>query len=174
MDHVTFTFLKPKPPQRSSLRVESTRFERAFDRGISGVHFGADSVTVDAVVMSVGRRPLSDGLDLAGTAVEVDPRGYVVVDELMRTGEAGGYAVGGTSTYSALASQRLGLHAAMVTAAEPAYLDAVRETVRSYIAVGATHLILNLVAPYPEGIVRRLADEVAGPLRAEHEGGAPS
>src|SRR2546425_6359978 len=43
MDHVTFTFLKPKPPQRSSLRVESTRFERAFDRGISGVHFGADA-----------------------------------------------------------------------------------------------------------------------------------
>jgi dihydrolipoamide dehydrogenase len=58
------------------------------------VHFGGDSVTVDAVVMSVGRRPLSDGLDLAGTAVEVDPRGYVVVDGLMRTGEDGVYAVG--------------------------------------------------------------------------------
>jgi dihydrolipoamide dehydrogenase len=58
------------------------------------VHFGDDSVTVDAVVMSVGRRPLSDGLDLAGTAVELDPRGYVVVDELMRTGEEGVYAVG--------------------------------------------------------------------------------
>jgi dihydrolipoamide dehydrogenase len=58
------------------------------------VHFGGESVTVDAVVMSVGRRPLSDGLDLAGTAVEVDARGYVVVDELMRTGEDGVYAVG--------------------------------------------------------------------------------
>jgi dihydrolipoamide dehydrogenase len=58
------------------------------------VHFGGDSVTVDVVVMSVGRRPLSDALDLVGTAVEVDPRGFVVVDELMRTGEDGVYAVG--------------------------------------------------------------------------------
>ena len=58
------------------------------------VHFGGESVTVDAVVMSVGRRPLSDGLDLAGTAVEVDARGYVVVDELMRTADDGVYAVG--------------------------------------------------------------------------------
>ena len=58
------------------------------------VHFGGESVTVDAVVMSVGRRPLSDGLDLAGTAVEVDSRGFVVVDERMRTGEDGVYAVG--------------------------------------------------------------------------------
>ena len=58
------------------------------------VHFGGDSVTVDAVVMSVGRRPLSDGLDLVGTAVQIDSRGYVVVDERMRTGEDGVYAVG--------------------------------------------------------------------------------
>jgi dihydrolipoamide dehydrogenase len=58
------------------------------------VHFGGESVTVDSVVMSVGRRPLSDGLDLTGTAVEVDPRGFVVVDERMRTGEDGVYAVG--------------------------------------------------------------------------------
>ena len=55
---------------------------------------------------------------------------------------------------------------------DPAALDAVRATLRSFIVAGATHLILNLVAPYPEGIVQRLADEVAAPLRAEHEGGA--
>jgi dihydrolipoamide dehydrogenase len=58
------------------------------------VHFGGESVTVDVVVMSVGRRPLSDDLDLSGTAVEVDGRGFVVVDELMRTREDGVYAVG--------------------------------------------------------------------------------
>jgi hypothetical protein len=55
---------------------------------------------------------------------------------------------------------------------DPADLDAVRATLRSFIAAGATHLILNLVAPYPPGIVQRLADEVASPLRAEHEGRA--
>jgi dihydrolipoamide dehydrogenase len=52
------------------------------------------SVTVDAVVMSVGRRPLSDTLGLDETNVEVDGRGFVVVDEHLRTTEEGVYAVG--------------------------------------------------------------------------------
>ena len=63
--------------------------------GQTTVSFGdGKSVTVDVVVVSVGRRPLSDGLLLDGTAVEVDERGFVAVDELMRTGEDGVYAVG--------------------------------------------------------------------------------
>ena len=40
---------------------------------------------------------------------------------------------------------------------------------RPYIEAGATHIILNLRAPYPEGIVQRLVDEVVEPLRAEYE-----
>ena len=40
-----------------------------------------------------------------------------------------------------------------------------KSTLRSYIAAGATHLILNLAAPYPDGIVERLASEVAAPIR---------
>ncbi|MFN2503413.1 MAG: dihydrolipoyl dehydrogenase [Acidimicrobiales bacterium] len=52
------------------------------------------SVTVDAIVMSVGRRPLSETLGLDGTAVEVDAKGFVVVDEHLRTGEDGVYALG--------------------------------------------------------------------------------
>jgi F420-dependent oxidoreductase-like protein len=55
---------------------------------------------------------------------------------------------------------------------DPSDLDTVRATLRSFMVAGATHLILNLVAPYPEGIVQRLADEVAAPLRAEHGGSA--
>jgi F420-dependent oxidoreductase-like protein len=51
---------------------------------------------------------------------------------------------------------------------DPDNLGAARDTLRSFIASGATHLILNLRAPYPEGLVRRLAVEVAEPLRAEH------
>jgi dihydrolipoamide dehydrogenase len=63
--------------------------------GSTTVRFGdGESVTVDAVIMSVGRRPLSDNLGLDGTAVEVDERGFVVVDEYCRTGEDGVYAVG--------------------------------------------------------------------------------
>jgi dihydrolipoamide dehydrogenase len=55
---------------------------------------GADPVEVDVVVVSVGRRPFSDQLGLVGTAVAVDQRGFVEVDDWCRTGEAGVYAVG--------------------------------------------------------------------------------
>ena len=55
---------------------------------------GGDSVTVDKVVVSVGRRPLTDGLGLEATAVEVDDRGFVKVDSHLRTTEDGVYAVG--------------------------------------------------------------------------------
>lgn len=41
------------------------------------------------------------------------------------------------------------------------------EGVRPYIQAGASHIILNLRATYPEGIVHRLADEVIRPLQAE-------
>ena len=59
------------------------------------VSFGeGESVTVDAVVVSVGRRPLSEGLVAEGTGVQVDDRGFVVVDEYMQTGEEYVYAVG--------------------------------------------------------------------------------
>ena len=63
--------------------------------GGTTVNFGdGEQVTVDAVVVSVGRRPLSDNLGLQGTAVKVNERGFVEVDERMHTGEPGVYAVG--------------------------------------------------------------------------------
>jgi dihydrolipoamide dehydrogenase len=59
------------------------------------VSFGdGEQITVDAVIVSVGRRPLSDGLVADGTGVEVDERGFVTVDEKMRTTADGVYAVG--------------------------------------------------------------------------------
>ncbi len=53
-----------------------------------------ESVTVDAVVLSVGRRPLTEGLLAEGTGVTLDDRGYVVVDEYQRTAAEGVWAVG--------------------------------------------------------------------------------
>ena len=46
-------------------------------------------------------------------------------------------------------------------------LAATRESVRGYIAAGCNHVILNLRPPYPEGIVKRVASEIAGPLSRE-------
>ena len=63
--------------------------------GGTKVNFGdGESVEVDAVVVSVGRRPLADHLGLEGTAVVVDKRGFVQVNEFCETGEPGVYAVG--------------------------------------------------------------------------------
>ena len=65
------------------------------DSGGTTVHFGdGESIEVDAVIVSVGRRPYADELGLEGTGVKVDERGFVVVDEFCRTGEEAVYAVG--------------------------------------------------------------------------------
>lgn len=64
---------------------------------------GDDTLDVDLVVVSVGRRPRSDTLGLEGTAVEVDDRGFVVVDGRCRTGEDGVWAVGDLIDTPALA-----------------------------------------------------------------------
>ena len=53
-----------------------------------------DKLEVETILMSIGRRPLSDALLAEDTGVEIDERGYVRVDEWMRTGAAGVFAVG--------------------------------------------------------------------------------
>jgi dihydrolipoamide dehydrogenase len=58
---------------------------------------------VDAVVVSVGRRPRSEGIGLDGSGIEVDERGYVRVDEHLRTAVPGVYAVGDLVATPALA-----------------------------------------------------------------------
>ncbi len=59
------------------------------------VSFGdGQSVAVDAVVVSVGRRPATAGLLAEGTGVRVDDRGFVEVDRYQRTGVDGVWAVG--------------------------------------------------------------------------------
>ena len=63
--------------------------------GGTTVHLeGADDIDVEVVIVSVGRRPYGDHLGLEDTGVERDDRGFVVVDELCRTGEPGVYALG--------------------------------------------------------------------------------
>ena len=52
------------------------------------------SLEVDAVVVSVGRRPYPDHLGLGDTEVKLDERGFVVADEMCRTTMAGVYAIG--------------------------------------------------------------------------------
>ncbi len=59
------------------------------------VRFGeGDEAVVDTVIVSVGRRPNSEGLVSDATGVEVDERGFVKVDEWMRTTADGVFALG--------------------------------------------------------------------------------
>jgi dihydrolipoamide dehydrogenase len=59
------------------------------------VQFGAgQTVEVDAVVVSVGRAPLTGGLLEEGTGVILDERGYIPVDEYCKTVASGVWAVG--------------------------------------------------------------------------------
>ena len=60
----------------------------------SVVFSNGDKLEVETILMSIGRRPLSDGLLAEGTGVEIDERGYVRVDEWMRTSSEGIFAIG--------------------------------------------------------------------------------
>ncbi len=73
------------------------------DGTTTAVRFGDESINVEAVVISVGRRPLSDGLLDGETGVKVDERGFVVVDEYLRTGAPGVWAAGDLINGPALA-----------------------------------------------------------------------
>ena len=55
---------------------------------------GADPVEVEKVIVSVGRRPLSESLGLDGSGVEVDERGFVKVDETCRSSVPNVWAIG--------------------------------------------------------------------------------
>jgi dihydrolipoamide dehydrogenase len=102
VDVVARSFKKRGIEVRTGVTVHGHR-PNAKGKGTT-VQFGdGEEVSVDVVVVSVGRRPLSDGLLLDGTKVQVDKRGFVEVDEFMRTGEPGVFAVGDLVATPALA-----------------------------------------------------------------------
>jgi dihydrolipoamide dehydrogenase len=55
---------------------------------------GEQSVVVDKIIVSVGRAPLSSGFGLEGSPVKIDERGFIVVDDQLRTNVPGVFAAG--------------------------------------------------------------------------------
>ena len=55
---------------------------------------GAQSIEVDKLIVAVGRRPFTDGLLADDSGIQLDERGFIVVDEECRTRVKGVYAVG--------------------------------------------------------------------------------
>ncbi|MDE1852230.1 MAG: dihydrolipoyl dehydrogenase [Thaumarchaeota archaeon] len=55
---------------------------------------GKLNVKVDRVLVSVGRKPRTEKMNLQGIGVQTDPRGYIVTNEKMQTNVPGIYAIG--------------------------------------------------------------------------------
>ena len=85
--------------QRRGITVHTsakvTGIEGAYELAVTfETEQGAQHVVVDKVIVSIGRRPRSEGINLENTGVEVDERGFISVDEYMRTSVPDVYAVG--------------------------------------------------------------------------------
>jgi dihydrolipoamide dehydrogenase len=84
-----------------------------------------EQVETDVVLVGVGRRPNTEGLDLERAGVATDQRGWVQVDEQLRTNVAGVHAIGdvtGTVLLAHVASHQ-GLVAAGVIAGHDERMD---------------------------------------------------
>jgi len=55
---------------------------------------GQEPLEADRVLVAVGRKPNTDGLNVEAIGLELDPRGFIPVDEHYRTGVKGVYAIG--------------------------------------------------------------------------------
>ncbi|MDH3441123.1 MAG: FAD-dependent oxidoreductase, partial [Gammaproteobacteria bacterium] len=55
---------------------------------------GSQSLEVDKLVVAVGRRPYTDGLLADDSGIELDERGFIVVDDECRTGVKNVFAIG--------------------------------------------------------------------------------
>jgi len=55
---------------------------------------GAQSIEVDKLIVAVGRRPVTDGLVAEDAGIQIDERGFIVVDEECRTRVKGVFAIG--------------------------------------------------------------------------------
>ena len=89
---VTRTFKKRGIDIVTGVKVESHTPSQ--DGKVTTVKAGGQTFDVEAIVVSVGRRPRTEGLVSDGVGVQIDQRGFVVADEYQRTGAPGVWAVG--------------------------------------------------------------------------------
>ncbi len=78
------------------LEAECIRFEPRGAEIAVGVDCasGAPEILGSHVLLAIGRRPNTDDLDLDKAGIAVDERGYIVVDDALRTSAAGVWALG--------------------------------------------------------------------------------
>lgn len=86
---------------------------------------GSIEVPADHVLVTVGRRPSTEGLNLEASGVRADERGFIVVDREMRTNVRHIFAIGDVTGMPFLAhkASKEGTVAAEVAAGRPAAAD---------------------------------------------------
>jgi dihydrolipoamide dehydrogenase len=88
---------------RVSTRVEGVKTaDRGVEVEVQSEKGGREVLKADVLLVAVGRRPVTEGLGIEGTRIEIE-RGFVKVDGRMRTGEPWAYAIGDLLPTPALA-----------------------------------------------------------------------
>jgi len=105
---------------------------KGWSEGINGVAVqyeadgGTKTAVCDKVLVTVGRKPYSEGLGLEAAGLTVDAKGFITVDNQMRTQVPGIYCIGDLAGQPMLAhkASREGEVAAEVIAGRPSAMDA--------------------------------------------------
>ena len=95
---------------------------KIYARGADGK---VEELEADAVLIAIGRKPNTEGFGLERTKVQLDERGFIKVDERMRTTDSRIYAIGDVVGEPMLATKafREGKVAAEVIAGLPSAMD---------------------------------------------------
>ena len=104
-----------------------------------------ESIEAEVLMVAVGRGPVTEGAGLDAVGVQTDDRGFVVVDEHLRTGVGNIFAVGDVVATPALAHVAFaeGMHVAELIAGEdpmPINYDAIPRATYCVPEVGAVGL----------------------------------
>jgi len=76
------------------LGTNVTAVERTSDQKSMRLRLGDDAIEMEQLLVAVGRRPVTEGLDPDAGGVELDDHGFIRTDRHLRTTAAGVYAVG--------------------------------------------------------------------------------
>ncbi len=124
-----------KAMEKQGIEVAVQHKANKAEKKADGVHVEIENVKTgekttevfDRVLVAVGRRPRTDGLNADRAGVTVSERGFIAADKQQRTGVPHIYAIGDVAGNPMLAHKAMkeGLVAAEVIAGKPAEQDAV-------------------------------------------------
>ncbi|WP_034386138.1 dihydrolipoyl dehydrogenase [Deinococcus sp. YIM 77859] len=124
-----------KAMKKQGIEIETETKANRAEKKPDGIHVELESVKTgekrtevfDRVLVAVGRRPRTDGLNVQAAGVTVTERGFIPTDREQRTNVPHIYAIGDVAGNPMLAHKAMkeGLVAAEVIAGKPAAQDAV-------------------------------------------------